>query len=500
MSKKALRLPASVLDKPGYSLHCLPVAGVDLILAIAQRLTWSIYQDDEGNSVRLTDAQAAKVDELIGALIMPCEFPDYSEAIESLAEAISNLRLTANCAPDVTVNCGGGGGDWIVLPGPGEPPIVNPGPLPDSPIDPDSPFPLPPSWPENPLDPETDPPPYGETWEEYDSDACRAANALVNATQQAAYRLQEVFVTDLVTLAMLVLAINAVASAGVAVLFTREFIIELARSAWRLFVSSSLVEVSNFFGEIGDWVSENKGALVCFLYRSRVGGLDAMNEYIAESWNFLIGTALYASSPTAATAVFRLLFADNAFQALIDAGVSYEPPDPYDCSQCEHARLSWEYPLQSDYEIFINNGGVSYTVNGDTWNHATVGSIGYYEGWGHLASVNFLNRVGGDRIVASRVMFTDEVNPTNTRIKAFPIDNAATITPSGVGVGVWYCRYRGDLTQSEVDEVLAFLSQDETQGTLIAGWQSASVLKFRSECYSQGDFNFRIQYLVMRDE
>ena len=141
-----------------------------MLLSIADRLLWDIYVDASGNKIILDDRQMAIIEETIEGLLMGCEFPDYSDELAALAEAIASIQISTSCAPNVTVNCGSDS-NFIVYPDPSSPPIINPGPLPDTPIDPDNPIPYPTDFPLDPLDPEGDPPAGWETWESYDADA-----------------------------------------------------------------------------------------------------------------------------------------------------------------------------------------------------------------------------------------------------------------------------------------------------------------------------------------
>lgn len=384
MANKALRLPVSELRKEGASnraLFCLPVGGRDVLLSMADRLLWDIYQENDGTRVVLSDSERAIVESTIEGLLMSCDFDfeDIKDGLQAIADALENLpQASFTCSPDITVNCGTGD-NFIVIPGPGQPPIINPGPLPDDPLDPDNPFPIPDDWPTEPLDPETDPPPFGESWAEYDQDACAAANAIWNAEYQCCRILQEQLTETTVTLALLVIAINAVAVGGIALLFSREFIITLARSAWRLVSAAGLELVEDFFGEIADLLLENKQQMICFLYRARRGGNSDINDYISLTWNFALGTALYIAEPDMVQGWMRLLFSEGKLQILLAAGQSYSVPNPLDCSGCEEGLdLFWDYDTKGAavYPQFTDNGASGFVVSGLLRRHSDT-NIGF---------------------------------------------------------------------------------------------------------------------------
>lgn len=472
---KALRLPVSLLqkgDSASYCLFCLPSGGRDILLSMAHRMLWDIYVDGDGARVQLSDAERAIIDATIEGLIMGCEFPDYSEELNALAEAIANISLSVTCAPDVNVTCGDGN-NWIVYPDPGAPPVINPGPLPDVPIDPDNPVPPVDGWPDEPLDPDVDNPPFGDNWDTYDADACAAANAVVDAVQKSAARLQQVFVGDVSTLAGIVLALNAVAVGGLALIFSREFIIELARSVWRLYIASSLAEAAGLFGSISEWVNENKQMLVCFLYSHRTGGSDAMNEYIAAAWEFFTGTAMYLSQPTIATAIFRMMFADNTFQTILAAGLAYSPTDPVDCSLCEQSRFI-AVPVP---DSLFNTAAVTLTrvtieyFDGELTVTKSNGNE-FYPGQAAMGSaVDFaavLAHYGGGEIVAGCVeILGKSTSKTNDGWTNVPCVNCGTIDLDAAALGITALKVHPNRNTPELSEFL--VNRFGSAGSVLAG-------------------------------
>lgn len=340
MAQRFLRLPIAALrkeDSMDYCLFCLPSGGRDLLLAMADRLLWDIYVNDDGGKAQLSDNEAALVDSTIRGLMMSCDFSTIATALDNIATALGNLQMTTtvnnNCAPDVNVSCDGS--SFITIPGPGQPPIINPGPLPDAPIDPSDPVTWPPDWPTTPLDPEADDPPFDFTdWGSYDVAACEAANAAVEFAYQMARAIKDFFEQDVILLAWLVVAINAVLTVGIAALFSTAFVVKLAELAWRLATNFEIEVTIQVLQDIQDWISDNRQDLVCDLYGARAGGVSGVNSMLARVLNFAAGIEYAQAEFSTLQEIVTMLFPPGLFFAALAGGADFENQNAVPCDSC----------------------------------------------------------------------------------------------------------------------------------------------------------------------
>lgn len=341
MPAKYLRLPVDVLrkeDSSEYCLFCLPSGGRDLLLSVAERFTWDIYVNGDGTKAQLSDSEAALVDDTIRGLIMGCDFESIATALDNIATALGNLQMTTTvnntCAPDVNVTCGDGG-SFIVYPGPGQPPIINPGPLPDTPVNPSDPLPWPTDWPSTPLDPEVDAPPFDYTdWGSYDVAACEAANGVVELAYQMIRAIKDFFQEDLILLAWLIVAINAVISSGIALLFSTAFVIKLAEIAYKLAANLEVEVTIQFLQDIEDWISENRQDLVCDLYEARAGGNSGVNTMLARVLDFAAGLEYAQAEFSTIQELITMIFPPGLFFAALAGGADFENTNAVPCDNC----------------------------------------------------------------------------------------------------------------------------------------------------------------------
>jgi len=190
---------------------------------------------------------------------------------------------------NVTVNnsCSGGGGgeataycvddDGVIT--------INPPPIGDIPIYP--PENLPPGVDEYPA-PVTpgvgDPPPEWPTWEAFDVDACKAANALVEMQYQFWRRTSDFFSQDVFTFAAyFVLLWNLFAGRGWTLLFDRSLSLKIADIVGRL---SFLGAIGAYTGGIAGDIEDNRQELVCELYTTRGNYSDWVNLLAANVSGF----------------------------------------------------------------------------------------------------------------------------------------------------------------------------------------------------------------------
>jgi hypothetical protein len=180
---------------------------------------------------------------------------------------------------NVTVNnsCGGSGSnataycvndDGVIT--------INPPPVGDMPILP--PTDMPPDMPEYPepfLPNEGEPPTGWDDWESFDSDACAAANGLVEMQYQFWRRTADFFGQDVFTMAAYFVVVwNLFAGQGWSLLFKRDLAIRIADIVGRL---SFLGAVGAYTGGLADDIAENRQELVCELYVSRGNTADWAN-------------------------------------------------------------------------------------------------------------------------------------------------------------------------------------------------------------------------------
>lgn len=367
MPQQYLRLPVDVLrkeDSSDYCLFCLPSGGRDVLLAMSERMLWDIYVNGDGTKAALSDSERAIVDDTIRGLIMACDFATIATALDNIATALDNMGVNVTCAPDVNITCGSGS-DFIVYPGPGLPPIINPGPLPDG-DGYDDPLPWPPEFPTTPIDPEVEGPPAGwEDWETYDTDACRAANAVVEYAYQWARQNYDFWSQDVYTLAQLVVVVVNILTLGWAVLFSRALIIKMAAVAYKMKDSFTLAGIAEFFAGCMGYVQDNRQELVCSIYSARVGGSDGMNDFIASMFGWAAGTAAYVADATLITELLGYFFPPSLFGAAMVSGIGYAGANSVDCQLCEEpyepppAGLHW---VRADILEIIKYGenGQSY--------------------------------------------------------------------------------------------------------------------------------------------
>ena len=495
---KPLRLPIELFTFPDageYCLYCLPRVGADALLSMSHRLLWDIFTDADGKKISLDPEQRQYLEDTIEGLIMPCTFPDYSQQLSDIAVALSQIQITANCTPDITVNCGSDS-NFIVYPDPSSPPIINPGPLPDTPIDPDNPIPYPPDFPIDPLDPEGDPPAGWETWENYDEDACAAANAIVEYAYQYARQNKDFFGQDVYTLAAIIVVVVNILTLGFAVLFSRALIVKIGEVIWKMANWLPLEAAEEFFQDMENYIQANRQDLVCTLYESRLSGSDGMNNFLASMFGFASGTAAYIADASLVTELLGYIFPPSLFAGSIVGGIAYSGENSLSCESCgEPPAHSWHGIEAGEYSTWVNNNGATITRSGLVWTHTAVGSIGYYEAEITLDLAAFLSRVGADRIVAARMRWVSvgSAGP-GARIRNWPILNAGTISPASSPVGEYLVRYNNGLSSAASD----FL--DSEGYVYISGINMTTNFRFRPETYTAlASFSFEIEYLVERD-
>lgn len=480
---KPLRLPIELFKFPDadeYCLYCLPRVGADALLSMSHRLLWDIFTDADGAKKILTPEQKQYLEDTIEGLIMPCTFPDYSQQLSDIAVALSQIQITANCTPDITVNCGADS-NFIVYPDPGSPPIINPGPLPDTPIDPDNPIPYPPDFPLDPLDPEGDPPAGWETWEVYDGDACAAANAIVEYAYQYARQNRDFFGQDVYTLAAIIVVVVNILTLGFAVLFSRALIVKIGEVIWKMANWLPLEAAEEFFQDMENYIQANRQDLVCTLYESRLSGSDGMNNFLASIFGFASGTAAYIADASLVVELLGYIFPPSLFAGSIVGGIAYSGENSLPCA-CDEpyedppAGLHW---VKADMLEIVQYGtnGQSYESLGSNGirifgsNHPGNVKFGYNVRFapptGTIAMAMGLSRV---TIVSPRLreatgltsFFTGEILHTSYPALVCGTITAIT-TPESTFISSYFVKYLSKLTIN-TDREWAYLGVAASSG------------------------------------
>ena len=381
MANKALRLPVSELRKEGAgdsALFCLPMGGRDVLLSMADRLLWEIYQEHDGTRVILSDGEKAIMESTIEGLLMACEF-DFTpigDGLQAIADALENLPTSQfTCAPDVTVNCGSSS-DFIIIPGPGENPIINPGPLPDRPPTPDDIIPLPDGYPTEPFEPGTGTPPAPfATWGEYDEAACAAANAIVEFVYRMMRAISDFLAGDIYTWGAMIAVIVNVNSYGLGVVFTRLFVLKIAEIVGWL---DDLGVAGDVAAGIADFTDANREQIVCAMYQNRANGSAAANAVIAPVMNFAAGVAAWQESLPWIANLVEFSVPTTLMPAAIWAALAYENPNAVDCSTCEESEVV--LPSNPDFRMleirpYFYGEMPSALVNVSSWGAGESGNL-----------------------------------------------------------------------------------------------------------------------------
>lgn len=180
-------------------------------------------------------------------------------------------------------------------------------------------------------DPETDPPPDGfDTWEEYFTHKCQAANFLFDAIVNSLRNLGFVSLVNVVGGS----AVVGAALAG---------FLAVPGGAIALIVGGILVlgAAVGVLTEIADELEDNRSDFVCDLYRadSASSAADVVAGYVDEA---LAALAVASSLHPTIRTIALLLASTDALNKLFDATLTMSYPDA-DCSACE------------DYEECIDN-------------------------------------------------------------------------------------------------------------------------------------------------
>ena len=368
MANKPLRIPVGLLDNAaGSGIFCLPLAGRDALLSFSERLLWDIYVDENGRKIILSDAQKAIIESTIEGLLMGCDIDmtPIGDGLQAVADAVAALECQVNNSQVVDVRCGSG--SFITYDSPGSPPTITPPPLGDAPPE-ITDIPYPPGWDTEPGTPGEGTPPDGTTWEEYDTSACAAANAVVEYGYQVCRALADLLGQDSLILAVLVVGFVAVIQGGLGLLFSSAFVLKIADVLWRMYKSWERGASQDFFNDLADDINTNRQDYVCAIYQNRAGGVSGLNEFLALIFNAAANAAEGQADQSVWQDALQWLFPPYLFFAALNAGVD-APANAVSCDACgENAPpdidnlLMVRVPFTGEYTIAETTGTTVKTV------------------------------------------------------------------------------------------------------------------------------------------
>lgn len=244
---------------------------------------WVAYERDDGKTgKKAADMMWAAYEKTMESFYdsgcgdnMTFDCEEMKDCLIEIAKAVSvNVTVNNSCSS------GGAGSTTMYCVDDDGTVTINPPPVTDYPIEPE--VPAPDGWEETDTGQEPgvgDPPVGWETWEAYDADACKAANATVEYSYQLARRLEDFFTQDAYTMAAIVVVLaNVILSQGLTVLFDRALIIKIAEVNGRLWF---LEPIGQLYEALADGIAANRQDLVCELYKKRTNAADWQNLLIA---------------------------------------------------------------------------------------------------------------------------------------------------------------------------------------------------------------------------
>jgi len=278
-------------DMTDYRYICVCVPDHDeYLIALRGSLnflaTWVAWERD-GLGTASRSANLWKVANEITKLNWDNECGGNDMAFDCEAMKDCLIEVARAISVNVTVNnsCGGGGDSTAYCVDDDGTITVNPPPIGDNPVFPVIPYP--PGVTEPPdLEPGVGTPPAGWVdWEEYDADACAAANAVVEYAYQYFYQMGKFLTEDFFSMgAALVVILNVLTSPlGLAVLFERALslkIVELVGRYWWVEL------IGAPFVDVAEWIDANRQEFVCELYQSRGQSDDWSNIAIDKIFTF----------------------------------------------------------------------------------------------------------------------------------------------------------------------------------------------------------------------
>nr|CRY96564.1 hypothetical protein [uncultured prokaryote] len=263
---------------------------------------------------------------------------------EEIRACIDGLDLSG--LVQVTNNISCGGDSFISIPIVGGEPVITPPPIGDEPPSPNIPLPDGVQIPDPVTVGEGDPPLGFDTWEDYDADACEAANALVEFSYQLSVRISGLLDSDLATVARLVVFLSSTFPVSWVGFFSSAMVLRLAEKAWSL---ARTEQLALLFGAIASYINANRKDLICELYERRGD---------AAGWeNWLVGTLAQATG--------NLLEYANNYSAWLDLVTGAIPAG----LGAQQVFGGVDFPSNANYipcDCTQNDGVWVYVFSGDT--------------------------------------------------------------------------------------------------------------------------------------
>jgi len=249
---------------------------------------WLAYErDDEKTGKKAADMMWAAYEKTMESFYgsgcgdeMAFDCETMKDCLIEVAEAFK-LNVTVNNyvsgGGDSTLYCVDDGGNIT----------VNPPPIGNLPVQPTIP---PPVDDITPIDDGSQPgegePPEGwATWEEYDADACQAANSMVEYAYQWAIRSSDFLTEDVYTIASILVVIVNILTLGWGVLFERALLLKIAEVVANMQLWGQPIGFA--FQEVADYIEANRQEMVCELYQARTS---------ASNWSNLLIARLFGAS------------------------------------------------------------------------------------------------------------------------------------------------------------------------------------------------------------
>lgn len=263
--------------------------------------------------------------------------------------------------------------------------IINPPPVGTQPTQPVLPLPNDLTEPPEFTPGEGDPPDGWESWEAFDSDACQAANALVEWVYRFFERAGNFFGQDVFTMAAFAVVVVNVVSFGLAALFTRALQFKIVEVVGRL---AFLEPLGDFFDMLAEWVDDNRQELVCELYQSRADAADWENVLIAR---LVTASAGSLESETSDNLFLELLsYLLPAYMGLnqLYGAITFDVETPIDCSTCNcidgYSLVDITDTITATWDNQGRPGEVGAVTNGSTITLGGITSTNTYGSGDHI--------------------------------------------------------------------------------------------------------------------
>ena len=279
---------------------------------------------------------------------------------EEIQACIDGIDLTG--LVQITNNISCGGDSFITIDNPGQEPVINPPPLG---TEPQEPVITPPDGvviPTEPVDFGSQEPPDGfATWDEYDSGACQAANALVEFAYQTAVRMALFTSAESSVLAKIVVFVSSVFAGVWSGFFVPAMVIKLAE---HLFSLAKVEDVGLLFTSVASYISANRQELVCSLYANRADSSGWENWLVDKLASATAGSLSSANSASSWLLSLTWLIPSNLGSQMLFGGNSYNVASPLPCD-CVQNDGVWEFVLSGDTQVVNEGWNTPYRLSFD---------------------------------------------------------------------------------------------------------------------------------------